>query len=136
MKKLQLVSFILLLLTVAVFLTATGCARQTSSPASGIDAIGLAQYLTDVGAKVYGAFWCSACKVQKDVFGKAWQYAPYVECSDTNGEELKVCKVEKIESYPTWVFPDGTRHIGVLSLKELAEASNFRPAFPVPASGS
>lgn len=136
MKKLQLVSFILFFVAIAVFLTAAGCARQTSSPASGIDATALAQHLTDTGVKVYGTFWCSACKAQKELFGEAWQYAPYVECSDTNGEELEVCKTEKIEGYPTWVFPDGSHHADVLSLEQLAKLSGFESLPLVPADGS
>lgn len=136
MKKLQLVSFVLLFVAAAVFLTAAGCARQTSPPASGVDAIALAHHLTDIGARVYGTFWCSACKAQEDVFGESWRYVPYVECSTAEGEQTEVCKAEKIEGYPTWVFSDGAHHAGVLSLEQLAEESGFQPAFPVPANGS
>lgn len=41
----------------------------------------LATRLRDAGAKMYGAFWCSHCFEQKEVFGKdAVGVLPYVEC--------------------------------------------------------
>jgi len=135
MGKLQLTGLIVLAIIIVLVITAAGYARQKAGLPE-YDTAALAHHLTDTGVKVYGTFWCSACKAQKELFGEAWQYAPYVECSDTNGEQLEVCKAEKIEGYPTWVFPDGTRHAGMLSLEELAEAGNFRPTFPVPADGS
>ena len=44
-------------------------------------AIELAMRLRDGGAKMYGAFWCSHCFEQKEIFGKeAMSALPYVEC--------------------------------------------------------
>jgi hypothetical protein len=43
--------------------------------------LGLAKRLAEVGAKMYGAFWCSHCYDQKDDFGAAaMREFPYVEC--------------------------------------------------------
>ena len=42
----------------------------------------MAKCLTDKGAKFYGASWCSWCKKEKELFGEAAQYLPYVECID------------------------------------------------------
>lgn len=48
---------------------------------SSTEAVVLARKLHDMGAKVYGAFWCSHCFDQKQAFGKqAMADFPYVEC--------------------------------------------------------
>lgn len=68
---------------------------------------GLAQALTDKGAKFYGAFWCGHCKAEKALFGTSVKLLPYEECSATNGtDQLPVCIDKQVESYPTWMFID------------------------------
>lgn len=90
--------------------------RQTASLVS------LAQCLTEKGAKFYGAFWCSHCQNQKEMFGDASQYLPYIECSAEDGKsQLQICKDNNIASYPTWIFTDNTRETGEVSLEKLAE---------------
>ena len=82
----------------------------------------LAKCLTENGAKFYGASWCSHCKNQKEMFGEAVQYLPYVECSAKDSkEQLSVCKDNNITSYPTWVFADGSRESGEVSFQKLSE---------------
>ncbi len=84
-----------------------------------------AQCLKESGAKFYGAFWCPHCQNQKKLFGSAEQYLPYVECSTPNGQaQLAVCKEAGVESYPTWVFPDGSREVGEVPLARLAEKTS------------
>ncbi|MBY0328777.1 hypothetical protein K2Q02_01650 [Patescibacteria group bacterium] len=86
---------------------------------------GLAQCLTDSGAKFYGAFWCPHCQAQKALFGKSAKLLPYVECSQADGKgQLQVCIDEKIEGYPTWQFADGTRVSGEQTFAQLAEKTN------------
>ncbi len=81
-----------------------------------------AQCISDSGTKFYGAFWCSACKSQKEMFGRSVRLLPYVECSTADGNsQTIVCQQAKIESYPTWEFPDGTSQVGVQSLQILAD---------------
>lgn len=81
-----------------------------------------AQCLTDKGAQFYGAFWCSHCRNQKKMFGSSADKLPYVECSTPNGQEqLQVCKDANIQSYPTWIFKDGSQESGELSLQKLSE---------------
>jgi len=41
-------------------------ARRSSTPAK----IALAQHLTQIGAKMYGAYWCHHCHKQKQMLGK------------------------------------------------------------------
>ncbi|OAY76036.1 Thiol-disulfide oxidoreductase LTO1, partial [Ananas comosus] len=44
-------------------------------------AISLAKHLKTIGAKMYGAFWCSHCNEQKEMFGReAVKMLDYVEC--------------------------------------------------------
>ena len=81
---------------------------------------GFAQCLKDKGAVFYGAFWCSHCNDQKDMFGKSVKFLPYVECSTPDGKgQLDVCRDKNVSGYPAWDFSDGTRVPGTLSLEEL-----------------
>jgi len=91
--------------------------------------VGLAKALTTAGAKFYGAYWCSHCNEQKELFGDAVQYAPYVECAPNKNdpyEQSSACKVAKIEGYPTWVFADGSRVESVMSFEALARKIGYQ----------
>ena len=83
-----------------------------------------AQCLKDKGIKFYGAFWCSHCQNEKHLFGSAARYLPYIECSAPDGNsQLKLCNDAHIQSYPTFEFSDGSRQVGEMTLKELADKS-------------
>ncbi|MFA6355027.1 MAG: thioredoxin domain-containing protein [Candidatus Paceibacterota bacterium] len=88
-------------------------------PPSKLD--GFAQCLKSSGAEFYGAFWCSHCKEQKDLFGSSFKYLPYIECANKDNSQKQVCIDKKIEGYPTWVFKDGTRESGKMELTTLAQ---------------
>ena len=80
-----------------------------------------AQCVTDSGAAEYGAYWCTNCKTQKEMFGKSWQYINYVECSIPNSQDQNPeCEAANITGYPTWVFGDGERIEGLVSMERLA----------------
>ncbi|MBK5215475.1 MAG: hypothetical protein JJE53_01560 [Candidatus Pacebacteria bacterium] len=80
-----------------------------------------AKCIESSGAKFYGAFWCSHCQNQKELFGSSEKYLPYIECSTLDGQGVnQVCKDNGIEGYPTWVFADESRLSGELSLITLA----------------
>ncbi len=83
-----------------------------------------AQCLKSKGLVFYGAFWCPHCQNEKALFGNSKQYLPYVECStpDSSGQ-LQVCSDQKIEGYPTWHFPDGSKQEGEMTLQELSTKS-------------
>ncbi len=86
--------------------------------------VNLANCLTEKGFKFYGAFWCSYCNQEKEIFGSAAQYLPYIECSDEETQEMTpVCVEAGIEGFPTWGLPDGTKSSGFKSLEELAKLS-------------
>mgnify|MGYP002031682199 CR=1 FL=1 len=81
-----------------------------------------AQCVTDSGAKMYGAYWCSHCNQQKESLGDSFYKINYVECSlPNNGGQTKICKDEGVESYPTWEFGDEIRMSGFVPLEKLAE---------------
>lgn len=83
----------------------------------------LAKCLTEKGAKVYGVYWCSWCAQQKEIFGDAAQYLPYVECSEQDSREITAeCKAIGVSSYPTWEF-NGEKHSGFKSLDDLINLS-------------
>jgi hypothetical protein len=86
---------------------------------------GFAQCIKASGTTFYGAFWCPHCQAQKKMFGTASQYLPYVECSAPNGkDQLAVCTTAGVSSYPTWVFPDGSRLSGEVALNTIAEKTS------------
>jgi thiol-disulfide isomerase/thioredoxin len=81
----------------------------------------LATCIKDSGATFYGAFWCPHCKAQKALFGDSVKYLPYVECSLPDGQsQTPICIQKGIQSYPTWVFKNGDRLSGEVSLADLA----------------
>ncbi len=95
-------------------------AVKASSAPGKLDAF--AECLKDKDAVFYGAFWCPHCQNQKALFGKSAKLLPYVECSAPDGRSnLPICREKKIEGYPTWIFADGERKSGEISLEELAE---------------
>jgi len=89
---------------------------------------GLAQHLTQIDAKFYGAFWCPHCQDQKALFGSSAKRIPYVECSPSGqrGPVATICQEKDIKSYPTWIIA-GQRYTGVQSLDTLAQYSKYQP---------
>lgn len=108
--------------TLALFLIAlpllTACERDTSYDP-------FASCIADSGAIFYGAFWCPHCQDQKELFGDSVDLLTYVEC-DANGKnpDPQACAAAGIESYPTWIFADGTKVTGVQSFDELSKATS------------
>ena len=69
------------------------------------------------------AHWCPHCQEQKRLFGASEDRLPYVECSPggPRGGVASSCVSAGVTTYPTWIFPDGSRVTAVISLRELAE---------------
>ena len=97
-----------------------GQALKPSSP----EQIALANYLRQRGAIFYGAYWCTHCFRQKNLFGQqAGDQLPYVECAkDQAGADR--CNAADVRAYPTWVLGNERRE-GVQTLEELATWSRF-----------
>ena len=97
----------------------------TSTPAK----VALAEHLTEVGAKMYGAYWCSHCQDQKKLFGQeAVSKLNYIEC-DSKGKNAQpnLCVTAGIKAYPTWEI-SGKLQEGVVSLENLAKLSSYNGA--------
>lgn len=109
----------LLVLGVLLVFIFAGCGGVTA-PAGYYDE--LADCITASGAKFYGAFWCPKCGKQKKSFGDAEPRLPYIEC-DPRGDnsQTDLCLEKNVQSYPHWVFGDGTVEVAVLTPQELAQ---------------
>ncbi|KAL3654706.1 hypothetical protein CASFOL_001441 [Castilleja foliolosa] len=93
-------------------------------------AISLAKHLRLIGAKLYGAFWCSHCQDQKEMFGReAAKMLDYVECFpdgvSTGTKMAQVCSAVKLEGFPTWII-NGQVLSGEKQLSELAILSGIK----------
>jgi uncharacterized membrane protein/glutaredoxin len=104
----------------------SGQAAPPITTTSGPAEIALAKYLTSIGAKMYGAYWCPHCHDQKDLFGKeAFQQVTYVECDPAGvNAQPNICKAKNIEGYPTWEIK-GQMYSGTKKLQELADLSGY-----------
>lgn len=119
MKKLLIFG---LLLLIPVLLTA--CTPKNTTPDSELESV--AQWITQSGAKMYGAWWCPHCQDQKKKFGEAaFKRIDYIECAKPDRSQTSVCQSAKIESYPTWEFGDGTRITRVMTIEELKEKTGY-----------
>ena len=77
--------------------------------------------IKEKSAVFYGAFWCPHCANQKAMFGGSAGLLPYTECSTPDGRgQLRVCTDKDVKGYPTWIFGDGSREAGEVSLEKLA----------------
>ncbi len=111
---------IIVMFAICAVLAAYVYVQGLPPPAHKYDA--LAKCIAQSSTTFYGAFWCPHCAAQKTKFGTGAQYLPYVECSLPSGSgETQVCIDHDIVSYPTWVFSDGSRLVGVQTPQTLAQ---------------
>ncbi|MFW6315901.1 MAG: vitamin K epoxide reductase family protein [Cyanobacteriota bacterium] len=97
------------------------------STTSGDAENALAEHLTEIGAKKYGAFWCPHCYEQKQLFGKtAFDKINYVEC-DPRGTKAQpeTCQEAGVKSYPSWEI-NGEMYRGAQPLERLADLSDYQ----------
>ena len=84
----------------------------------------LAKCLSEKGAKFYGASGCGYCKKQKEVFGEAAQYLPYIECVDEETRKMtSQCQEAGIQGFPTWEF-FGEKKSGFKTPEELSQLAD------------
>ena len=79
----------------------------------------LAKCLNEKGAKFYGNPTCPWCTKQRDMFGLAAEYLPYVDCAEKQAE----CEEANVGGVPDWRFSDGSQQLGMLPVEELAKLS-------------
>ncbi|KAI3798811.1 hypothetical protein L1987_34090 [Smallanthus sonchifolius] len=101
---------------------------EIKAPSSPL-ALKLAAHLRSVGAKMYGAFWCSHCLEQKEMFGReAKKLLNYGECYPDGfkiGTGLsQECKEVKITGFPMWLINAQVLE-GIQDFPNLAKASGF-----------
>ena len=84
----------------------------------------LAKCLSEKGVKFYGASGCGYCKKQKEVFGEAAQYLPYIECIDEETRKMtSQCQEAGIQGFPTWEF-FGEKKSGFKTPEELSQLAD------------
>lgn len=86
----------------------------------------IAKCLTERGFGVYIADWCPFCRDQKELFGEAAVYLPYIDCYDPEGpyKNLDKCPAIQERGVPTWKDRDGNLlPNGMLSIKRLVTLS-------------
>lgn len=85
----------------------------------------LARCLTERGVRLYSAWWCGPCRMQMELFGEdGANRVDHLECSNPGEHDQRpICARANVASYPTWVFPDGSRLEGTQDLSTLAERS-------------
>ena len=99
--------FLLIIGVLVLGTIATILLQSPSVPAGPGKYDTFATCLKDKGANFYGAFWCPHCQAQKKLFGSSVKFLPYIECSTPDASsQTQICTDKKIESYPTWVFPN------------------------------
>lgn len=116
MKKLNSTTSMIGLAVIVFGLLIGAAVYQNNAPSKYDD---FAQCLTDAGATMYGAYWCSACEQQKAEFGSAFRHINYTECSSPGSSSFDLCP--DITSTPTWEKADGERITGSRPLSSLGE---------------
>ena len=125
-------AILVLLSSLGIYASAKNPVAETTpgdyniTTSSGESEIALTQHLKQVGAKMYGAFWCPHCQEQKQLFGQeAVAQLNYIEC-DPEGQNAQpeVCKAKGIQGLPTWEIK-GKFYEGTKSLEELANLSSY-----------
>jgi parvulin-like peptidyl-prolyl isomerase len=83
--------------------------------------LGFADCLKSEGAVLFGAYWDSSTKTQKDYFGADASKINYIECGVANDfrAQQAICTEAGIQAYPTWLI-NNEKHMGILELKQLA----------------
>lgn len=89
------------------------------------DLVAFAKALQTSGTTMYGAIWCKFCNEQKALFEDGADFVPFVEVTNADRTPNQIATDENITSYPTWVFPDGSRLTGVVSLATLAQKAGI-----------
>ncbi|MCK4840736.1 MAG: hypothetical protein KAT04_02500 [Methylococcales bacterium] len=82
----------------------------------------LARCLTDKGFVMYGSITCSACRAQRKLFGKAFEYITDIECNpNAPGNQIELCLKKKIRKTPTWILEKDEKEIKRMESYQLLE---------------
>ncbi|UUO08802.1 peptidylprolyl isomerase [Blastopirellula sp. J2-11] len=86
-----------------------------------VDMVALAKAITASGAKFYGAVWCPHCTAQKGFFGEGGSYLPFYEVTNSDHTLNALGSSLGIQALPTWIFANGTRVEGTLTIEQLVQ---------------
>jgi hypothetical protein len=74
------------------------------------------------GAVMYGTSWCPLCRAQRKDFRGYANRLDYVDCSIPGSKKTRSkCKTLGVNSFPTWIFGDGAKREGKLSVADIAD---------------
>jgi len=103
---------IILLVVIIAYLVYKPSSNNSNTPEQ------LAKCLTEKGIKMYGSIYCPHCAAQKALFGDAFKFVNYVEC--TNAENSNLCS--GLMGVPAWDI-QGQIYYGKQELSKLKELS-------------
>jgi hypothetical protein len=80
----------------------------------------LARCLADKGFVMYGSITCSACRAQRKLFGKAFEYIIAIECNpNAPDNQTDRCLEKDIRKVPTWILEKNGQEIKRLESYQL-----------------
>ena len=83
--------------------------------------LGFTECLKSQGAVLYGAYWDSSTKKQKELFGADAANVNYIECG-IQGDyraQADICQQAGIQAYPTWIIGND-KYVGIQEVAQLA----------------
>jgi large repetitive protein len=107
-----------------------GEGELTPEGQAGDDLVAFAKAIAATETTFFGAAWCRFCADQKRLFEDGGDYLPYVEVTNPDRTPNQIAIDNNITTYPTWVFPDGSRLEGLQSLQTISQRSGV----PIPQS--
>jgi len=115
MRKIILVPAIILLIAAGTILLSVRNNNPVDPSNNSLD--DFANCLSEKGAVIYGTNTCQYCQKQKKIFGDSLRLVRYVDCFQNVAE----CQRKSIQKFPTWIFGDEEKVLGVQSLEELSQ---------------
>jgi hypothetical protein len=124
-KSFLIVAFATIVIMAAAWFFFTNYANtaMASLPASGSNSEEFAKCISEKGFVMACTEWCSACKSQKALFGKSFEFVNFKDCD----KETAWCESNGIEAYPTWILADGSKEVGVTAIAKLGKMSGCTP---------
>ncbi|MEO1619121.1 MAG: peptidylprolyl isomerase, partial [Planctomycetota bacterium] len=89
------------------------------------DLVQFAQAIAGTNTRLYGAAWSSQTTEQMQLFADGANELPFVEVTNPDGTVNDAGIMNNITQVPTWIFDDGSRAVGVLSLEELSQRTGI-----------
>jgi len=114
-KQVGTIIAISLIIIIALLVAPSFLKKEDPAVSNNLDAF--AMCVAETEFTMYGAEWCLYCKKEREAFGSAWKYIPYVECP----QNAQLCLSKGITGYPTWGSKDGTLYVGMQGLNRIAE---------------